>query len=204
MATQYIGAMRVVQPKGPYFVGGMCAGGIVALEIAQQLCFMGEKVGPLMLIDPPMEPFRTPIAAAMKFPKKQNIFYVINFLYTSWKRKKFKIKAIERLKKREKEGRIALNTSDQKALQIAARSAINFRLALSDYRMKPYCGRVLLLASQERLLKKKGDVRNSLIGDVRIFDVGDRHGIIHDIHNERFSESIHQSFEIASEYMNGI
>ena len=34
MAAYHIGKMRTVQPHGPYLVGGMCAGGVIAFEIA--------------------------------------------------------------------------------------------------------------------------------------------------------------------------
>jgi pyochelin synthetase len=44
MATHYVGEIRKVQPSGPYFLGGFCMGGNIALEIAQQLQAQGEKV----------------------------------------------------------------------------------------------------------------------------------------------------------------
>ncbi len=53
MATVYIKALRVVQPQGPYFLGGSSFGGTVAYEMAQQLQKQGEKVGLLALIDTP-------------------------------------------------------------------------------------------------------------------------------------------------------
>ncbi|MFO0760208.1 MAG: thioesterase domain-containing protein [Byssovorax sp.] len=51
MAASYIEQIRVVQPHGPYFVGGASSGGTVAWEMAQQLHAMGEPVGLLLLID---------------------------------------------------------------------------------------------------------------------------------------------------------
>ncbi|HEX6292107.1 MAG TPA: amino acid adenylation domain-containing protein [Herpetosiphonaceae bacterium] len=50
-AAQCIAAMREVQPHGPYLLGGFCSGGIVALEIAQQLRQQGEEIGFLGLLD---------------------------------------------------------------------------------------------------------------------------------------------------------
>ena len=44
MAALYIGEIRKVQPRGPYFLGGFCMGGNVALEIAQQLQAQGEQI----------------------------------------------------------------------------------------------------------------------------------------------------------------
>ncbi|BAZ50645.1 beta-ketoacyl synthase [Nostoc sp. NIES-4103] len=53
MATHYIEALRVVQPEGPYFLGGSSFGGTIAYEMAQQLQAQGEKVALLALIDTP-------------------------------------------------------------------------------------------------------------------------------------------------------
>jgi len=51
MASYYIDRMRSVQPQGPYLVGGMCAGGVIAFEIAQQLQSQGEQVALVALFD---------------------------------------------------------------------------------------------------------------------------------------------------------
>jgi thioesterase domain-containing protein len=52
MAAAYIQSIRAVQPEGPYFLGGFCAGGLLAYEVAQQLCAAGQAVDSLVLIDP--------------------------------------------------------------------------------------------------------------------------------------------------------
>lgn len=44
MASRYVKEIRRLQPHGPYFLGGYCLGGTIALEIAQQLTSQGEKV----------------------------------------------------------------------------------------------------------------------------------------------------------------
>lgn len=51
LATDCVREMRMVQPKGPYLVGGHCLGGAVAFEIAQQLQAHGEDVESVVLID---------------------------------------------------------------------------------------------------------------------------------------------------------
>ncbi|MGL6338719.1 MAG: non-ribosomal peptide synthetase, partial [Waterburya sp.] len=51
IANHYIQEMRKVQPQGPYLVGGLCAGGIVAFEIACQLQAQGEQVPFVAIID---------------------------------------------------------------------------------------------------------------------------------------------------------
>jgi thioesterase domain-containing protein len=51
MAGQYIEEIRRIQPHGPYFLGGGSLGGIVALEMAQQLRAEGERMGLLAMFD---------------------------------------------------------------------------------------------------------------------------------------------------------
>jgi FkbH-like protein len=51
MAGHYIEAIRSVQPTGPYKLGGWSMGGLVALEMAQQLVRRGASVASLVLMD---------------------------------------------------------------------------------------------------------------------------------------------------------
>jgi acyl-CoA synthetase (AMP-forming)/AMP-acid ligase II/thioesterase domain-containing protein len=60
MADAYLGEVTRVQPAGPYLIGGLCAGGPVAIEMARQLRERGEAVAQVVLIDPRLQPERTP------------------------------------------------------------------------------------------------------------------------------------------------
>jgi thioesterase domain-containing protein len=51
IASVYIKDIRVVQPKGPYQVGGWSLGATIAYEIAQQLMSTGERVRLLVIMD---------------------------------------------------------------------------------------------------------------------------------------------------------
>ncbi len=51
MASDYLVAIRELQPSGPYYLGGYSAGGNIALEIAQQLLQSGERVALLAIFD---------------------------------------------------------------------------------------------------------------------------------------------------------
>lgn len=51
LASRYVNEIRTVQPEGPYILGGVCFGGMVAYEIAQQLQEQGQKVAMLIFID---------------------------------------------------------------------------------------------------------------------------------------------------------
>ncbi|SIO25216.1 amino acid adenylation domain-containing protein [Singulisphaera sp. GP187] len=51
MAARYLGAIRDVQPEGPYHLGGWSLGGVIAFEMARQLQAAGQQVATLVLID---------------------------------------------------------------------------------------------------------------------------------------------------------
>ncbi|HEY9673073.1 MAG TPA: condensation domain-containing protein [Waterburya sp.] len=51
MATHYSERIRRVQPAGPYLVGGLSFGGIIAFEVAQQLQAQGHPVAFVALLD---------------------------------------------------------------------------------------------------------------------------------------------------------
>lgn len=51
MAEHYLGAVREVQPSGPYLLGGRCLGGLVAYEMARRLEARGEHVPLLVVLD---------------------------------------------------------------------------------------------------------------------------------------------------------
>src|SRR5262249_14757141 len=51
IATNYVDLLCGFQRQGPYFIGGWSFGGLVALEMAQQLLQRGRDVGLLALFD---------------------------------------------------------------------------------------------------------------------------------------------------------
>ena len=55
MAALYLKALKLVQPEGPYLLGGYSMGGMVAFEMAQQLAVNGEQVDALVIIDTPAQ-----------------------------------------------------------------------------------------------------------------------------------------------------
>jgi len=50
MAERHLRALREAQPQGPYWLGGNCNGGLIALEMARQLVAAGESVERLIVI----------------------------------------------------------------------------------------------------------------------------------------------------------
>ena len=56
MVQAYVGEIINVRPSGPLIVGGMCLGGLIAIEIVRELQARDRKVGPVILADPPAVP----------------------------------------------------------------------------------------------------------------------------------------------------
>jgi len=51
LAAEYITVMKSVQPRGPYYLGGMCEGARIAFDMARLLEAEGEKIGLLAIFD---------------------------------------------------------------------------------------------------------------------------------------------------------
>ena len=51
IASAFVEEVRGVQPEGPYYLAGMCMGGVVAYEMAQQLRAAGQEVGLLVMLE---------------------------------------------------------------------------------------------------------------------------------------------------------
>jgi amino acid adenylation domain-containing protein len=51
MAAHYLAEVREVQPEGPYLLGGASYGGLIALEMAQQLAAEGQETALLVMFD---------------------------------------------------------------------------------------------------------------------------------------------------------
>ena len=50
MARRHVDAIRAIQPRGPYRLGGLCNGGLIALETARLLRGRGEMVDALVVV----------------------------------------------------------------------------------------------------------------------------------------------------------
>ena len=51
MAACYVQQIQSVQPRGPYRLGGMCAGGVIAYAMAARLQALGERVEVVTILD---------------------------------------------------------------------------------------------------------------------------------------------------------
>jgi thioesterase domain-containing protein len=57
LAACLVSKILTTQPKGPYNIGGVCIGSVLAYEIASQLRTAGNEVSLLVLLDAPSQPY---------------------------------------------------------------------------------------------------------------------------------------------------
>jgi len=198
MAAEYNKALRDVQPTGPYFLGALCIGSLLAIEMARQLKDAGETVGPLVLIDPPPNPPAD--RSTYERLKELSIAHYKKFLSRFGVDKEF----LRQVRKRAGQGRVLLDTSDPHALKAVQRVALDFKLALLNYRLPFYDGPVLIMGTTSRLGKPgtagASVLMRKLTGDTQIFNVGPKHGEIHDVGNELFAQQMGRVIEIVEDY----
>jgi thioesterase domain-containing protein/acyl carrier protein len=145
MAQAYLAEVRRIQPHGPWFLGGVCLGGVIAYEMAQQLKSQGEEIGLLLMIDseyPAQPPYQR--------TRNHNLFIAdwhageIMRLEAGhrWPYVRKKLgKAVRRIRVRNGDG-----GSFERAVERIR--AANLK-ALSEYRPQPYDGKITLLWSSE-------------------------------------------------------
>ncbi len=167
MAADYVDALRCYQPEGPYFIGSLCAGAYVAIEMARLLQAAGAKVLPLLLLDPPAPPFRTRV----KGMNEDSL--------------------LRRLKRHENAGNIKFRFDGSRYATAAIRVARAFEGALRMYSAVPHDGPVFILASHSRLSSahwgNPATRRRVFSGSQVWLSVADSHGEMLDPRNAEFA-----------------
>src|SRR5438445_8318298 len=159
MAAHYLREIRTIQSRGPYFLSGLCFGGMVAYEIARLLKTQGEEVALLAL-------FNTPSPDALKGWPFGRICLTKRMTYELRRLRTLPIKEKLAVLGRQVAGLIRLvhETFDQalwrarsQSLGACAgkearrlRSVANLNiLAAKAYYPAPYAGRIILFLTEE-------------------------------------------------------
>jgi thioesterase domain-containing protein/acyl carrier protein len=183
IAEYYLREMRTVQKTGPFFIGGFSFGGIVALEIAQQLRQMKEQVGLLVLLDPPShrrDHHSTPVKKSMRqqiralsgLTRKEQVEYLLPRIenkFNSWTSPLREIFKRTILKIRVGFGyRIPLALRSSYILDI-------YQHARTRYVPQHYCGPVLLFKAKGRSYAYISDWDEVLKGETEIHEISSDH-----------------------------
>ena len=152
MAADYLKEVRIVQPTGPYLLGGFSGGGLVAYEMAQQLLAAGEEVAQVIMLD-------TPYPAQVHLSLKDKITIKLEDLkregvgmLTAWLRNRVHWE-VQRYRKRK--GLPARSAEQFHNEEIEAA----FYRALGRYNGQPYPGQVSLLRPRLKVTYNLSDGR---------------------------------------------
>jgi amino acid adenylation domain-containing protein len=167
MAADYLAEMLARSPAGPYFIGALCAGALIAIEMAHRLRDAGKTVLPLLLLDPPDRPFAM---AESRITEEA---------------------MISRLKVRNAMGRIAAPVDDPVYARASANAARAFEAAIRNHQPRPYDGAVYMLSSRDRMETADPDnLRRLFTGKVDRFEVAATHVQVLDPHNAVFADRL--------------
>lgn len=149
MATLYVEEIRKVQPRGPYYLGGYCLGGTIALEMAQQLRERGEAVALVAFFDTVNWARLRPRNSLdwWHYHIERILFHFQNFLLLDFQGKRRflaeKWKVLESRTPIWKGSLLStLNRNGEDTSQLLARIWYTNDQASVNYRPKPYFGRI--------------------------------------------------------------
>lgn len=164
MAAEYLAEMRKQQPRGPYFIGALCAGAFIAAVMARSLVEAGESVLPLLLLDPPDR--------------------LRNGGYSQMSEEAF----VSKMKARRASGRNAGPVDDPAYMKGVIRAAMAFERAIANHRPRPYDGAVYMLSSRQRIAgPDPASLKMLFTGRVRRYEVGATHAEALDPRNPVFA-----------------
>ncbi|HEY6228416.1 MAG TPA: amino acid adenylation domain-containing protein, partial [Verrucomicrobiae bacterium] len=179
MAAHYVELLRKFQPKGPYYLGGWCFGGIVAVEMAQQLLKAGQEVAPLLLMETisvPPGPGNVKYHAA----RLKCLFSMSPERWRQYLRSKAKYKRQVELDNRMRFRQAGENVDPQQRRWLERLEQVyNANLAALDtYRSAPYPGKIILFNALERdpgILPDPNYGWTGLANDIEIHEVAGNH-----------------------------
>jgi syringomycin synthetase protein SyrE len=170
VAAHYLRAIRAIEPRGPYRLGGYSAGGAIAYEMAQQLRAAGEDVALLAMLDAPAPGSReaglTP-ATAWRLLKNAAYWPVDDqFFRMGWPAQRARVRAkFKAMQTRIRRRRSAQDseTGDVRdrlglwAMPASARDYLERYVAMTRaYRPQPYDGDITLLRARTLRLGFRG------------------------------------------------
>ena len=170
MANEYVREMRKELPRGPYFLGGLCAGALVAVAMAHSLRDEGERVLPLLLLDPPAGAIAESDAELTDE------------------------RLLARLRWRKRVGRSNAPIHDPEYASAAVRAARAFEHALRTHELRPYDGPVCMLSTRERMTGSgSAKLMKAFTGSIERFEVARTHGELLDARNPAFAAALARS-----------
>lgn len=146
LAAHYLSVVLETQPQGPYFLGGVSFGGLVAFEMAQQLHAMGREVGLLALMDTPGPgAYRLKPAAWRAIGHLRNLMrYGLPYLQAKMGRR------FRHLARKRRTRDDAQPASMSRLIAEDGRLRTLLKQSAANYETRPYAGRIVLFMLAQR------------------------------------------------------
>lgn len=175
MAEEYLRAAQAIGHAAPPILVGICAGGVIAVEMARLARQQTGRQLPVVMLDPPYPPYAQPLPRRLR---DLAAFYLslapLRFGPAKWVTKHI----ARRLRARAE--RIGTPNLDSPTLEndAAVRVALSVGIALRRHRPGVYDGPVYVIASQRRLSGatwRSGTWQRVLSGPLELIGAGDDH-----------------------------
>jgi thioesterase domain-containing protein/acyl carrier protein len=146
-AAEFLTDLRTVQPKGPYLLGGDCAGGIVAFAMAQELLRLGEEVRLLVMFDTYRPYFLSALGLRLYNPlsRGRHVLNVIGGIMRAsgpLKLQLFRELGCRKFKP------VQTLTGEELAFQRLYRLRMDYMQTMFRYRLKKYPGQITLIVNE--------------------------------------------------------
>jgi thioesterase domain-containing protein len=190
MASEYLEAIRRVQPRGPYAVGGWSFGGIVAYEIAQQIRAAGEDMQLLAIID-------AGVLYAMAvllsfFPKGEMGVTEALRLPTG--------DQLERFRRRTAPAGLVPEDADETLATWIFRVFVSNMRATFDYRPEPYDGKLTLFQAHDKIVQTRHEPHREWrrqCREVERVNVSGNHlTVVHEPHVRELAAGLRDALEV--------
>jgi amino acid adenylation domain-containing protein len=197
VAREFVDELRVHQPEGPYMLGGDCIGGVVALEMAQEILRQGEQVGLLVMFDTQRPtPFRSFLAGTdIAVRRVAHIAGVVRDIVLG--KDGSRLESIRALIRR-KRGAAQPQTQSEPAPDFLYRARMGYRQMIYRHRAKPYPGRITLMVNEKQAkFDKRLGWGGCALGGLEIHTTVGDHWSRYTVHSKEFAEQLNDCLERA-------
>ena len=168
MAAEYVEAIRQVQPRGPYELGGWSCGGVLAYEIAQVLRAAGEEIRLLAIMDSGVLYAFAVMTTAL--PQGDlGVFDVLRLPVAE---------QISEFRKRTKAAKLIPDEADDDLAERIFRLFVVNTKAMLSYRPEPYADKLTLFQASEKFVRTRHEPYHEwsrLCDDVELHKVPGNH-----------------------------
>jgi thioesterase domain-containing protein/aryl carrier-like protein len=168
MAAEYVEAIRQVQPRGPYQLGGWSCGGVLAYEIAQMLRAAGEEIRLLVIMDSGV----LYAFAVMRTGLPESDLGVFDVLRLPV------AEQISEFRTRTKAARLVPEEADDDLAERIFHLFVANTKAMISYRPEPYAGKLTLFQASEKFVRTRHEPYHEwsqLCDDVELHKVPGNH-----------------------------